>query len=104
MTAFFTLEFMLRLLFTDSCRDFIFNKRNVCDFIAVMPYYMESAFRYSEKWWALLRIIRISRAFRVLRVIRLPCMKGLSSSLGAIVTILAIIWGIYLKYADDDKK
>lgn len=109
-TALFTVEYVTRLLVADALktstvRRFLLTPSNVCDLLALVPFYLEilvrlitrsaSSSRGSEAL-KLLRIVRLMRLSRVLKIAKLTSM-GHGSVFGPIAMVLTLIWGIYMK-------
>jgi len=98
-TVIFTIELAVRLLVADALKqttlyEFCTTPRNVCDFIAVTPLYLELIARTSAtKSLALLRVVRLARLSRLARVSRLS--KRFPSA-APISVVLVVIWGIFL--------
>jgi len=104
-TTLFTLELLLRACVAnavkpESVSGFCSNMGNICDFLAVLPFYLELVLHTDDDELQLLRInrfVRVTRAFKFVRMLQVHSSFG-----GAIITVLAVIWGIYLKNRDSD--
>lgn len=103
-TVLFSVELLLRYLVCDALRDqtkkdFLRNPRNICDFVAVTPWYIESAVgSASIGSFRLLRIIRLARLSRLARVGRLA---HAFPTAAPIAVVLVVVWGIYLLKAPE---
>eukprot|EP00927_Polykrikos_kofoidii_P077220 TRINITY_DN74187_c0_g1_i1.p1 TRINITY_DN74187_c0_g1~~TRINITY_DN74187_c0_g1_i1.p1 ORF type:complete len:1361 (+),score=210.65 TRINITY_DN74187_c0_g1_i1:155-4237(+) len=100
LTVIFTLEFILRLAVADSTGeetviDFLRTPANIVDIVAIMPFYVELAFRdASAQELRLLRIVRMLRLSRIARVARLARKFKVAPP---VTMVLVVIWFIYMK-------
>jgi hypothetical protein len=97
-TFLFTAEFFLRLAVADAVEDhtmwdFIKNPRNICDFVAILPWYVETVLGDALKAFRLLRIIRLTRLSRLARISRLAKHFPLAAPISM---VLVVVWGIFL--------
>jgi len=98
-TAIFTIEYFLRLFVanamgTQTVRQFVLQPTNICDLVAVLPFFIEKAVGGAGGGFRLLRIIRLLRLTRITRIARLAKRHPL---FGPIAMVLMVIWFIYLK-------
>jgi len=98
-TVVFTFEFLLRLavataLETQTTKGFLKSPSNICDLIAVLPFYIEVSMQGGADEFRLLRIPRLMRLSRVMKIARL---SRRSSLFGPVAMVMTLIWGIYLK-------
>lgn len=73
-------------------KEFLSNVSNFCDVVAVLPFFMELISVESHAF-DIVRIVRLVKVTRAISVIRAQA-EGFVS---AIIVVLAVIWGIYLK-------
>jgi hypothetical protein len=81
-------------------KSFITNTRNICDFIAITPFFFELLLKTQDDELKLLRmnrLTRLTRLVRILRVARVARLGAMNAVMGAVCTVFAVIWGIYLK-------
>jgi len=104
MEAFFSILFTIELFLRFSVCDavganthggFFCSPSNLCDLLAVLPFYFELAFGNSDKQLRLLRIVRILRLSKMARLGRLAKNWKVAPPAGV---VLVVIWGIYLKH------
>mmetsp|Transcript_146838 Transcript_146838/g.256206 ORF Transcript_146838/g.256206 Transcript_146838/m.256206 type:complete len:412 (-) Transcript_146838:51-1286(-) len=104
ITAFFTVELLLRLYVCESFRTFALNGFNLIDFFAIFPGYMEllCMLAYESRSSAnsetlvhkaassmrTLRVVRMGRLLRVMRVMRLAKAARHSPSLGIVLAVI----------------
>jgi len=98
-TLIFTFEYILRLcvsnaLHTQTVRQWVIQPSNICDLLAVMPFYIEKAVGGADGGYRMLRIIRLLRLTRITRIARLANRNPL---FGPIAMVMTVIWFIYLK-------
>lgn len=96
LTSFFFLELVARFMTTsESLREFIIKKPlNICDFIAILPSYLQAAFfrRESDKEFLVIQLLKLSWLARLGRL-------HMRSNLAApVAVVLVVIWGIHLKH------
>jgi len=104
-TALFTIELLVRFcvadaLGTQTMGGFCRQPGNICDFVAILPFYVELAVGQNEDQFRLLRIARLMRLSRVIKIAKLA---NRSSLFGPVAMVLTVIWGIYLKNVDSGK-
>lgn len=98
-TVLFTVEFLVRLcvanaLHTTTLFGFLVTPRNVCDFVAIIPLYVETILKSAAfEALTLLRIVRLARLSRLARIARL---SRRFPPAAPISVVLVVIWGIYL--------
>lgn len=108
ITAVFSLEIVLKLSVANSkgkgYRSFFMSVGNICDVVATLPLYLELAFAVHSTEFQLMRLNRILRVTRAFRFVKLQKTESLA---GPLVTVLAVIWGIFLHvgldYVNKDK-
>lgn len=107
ITAFFTVEFLLRFYACESVRTFALNGLNLIDFFAIFPGYMElmSMLAYETRSWfgsadsetlvhkaassmRTLRVVRMGRLLRLIRVMRLAKAARHTPSLGIVMAVI----------------
>uniref|UniRef100_A0A7S1WD71 Ion transport domain-containing protein n=1 Tax=Alexandrium catenella TaxID=2925 RepID=A0A7S1WD71_ALECA len=98
-TAVFTVEWLLRLAVADALGtqgivDFLKSPMNICDIIAVLPWYTDQLLGSAQEEFRLLRIVRL---MRLARLVRLGRLAAVSPVFAPIAMILVVIWGIFLK-------
>lgn len=103
LTVIFTTEYVVRFLVADANPDpkhritqakFVLAPANVCDILAIIPFYIEAAFDSDAQEMRLLRIVRLLRLTRIARIGRLA---NRSVVFPPIAMCLIVIWGIYMK-------
>merc|ERR1712159_747961 len=97
-TVLFTVELVLRFwvadaLGTQTKKHFARNPRNICDFVAICPWYFEVMFSEALRAFRLFRIIRLARLSRLARVSRLAHWVPLAAPISM---VLVVVWGIFL--------
>jgi len=97
-TAVFTLEYVLRLsvcnaLGTQTIFRFLIQPSNICDVVAILPFYIELLVSSDGEGFRLLRIVRLLRLTRITRIARLAKRNPL---FGPIAMVMVVIWFIYL--------
>jgi len=106
LTAVFSLEYLVRLIVADSlgkqttCQ-FIYAPTNICDFTAIIPFYVEVALGANAEEFRLLRVVRLLRLTRIARIGRLA---NRSELFPPIAMVLLVIWFIYMKTGLSDSK
>jgi CRP-like cAMP-binding protein len=114
-TTIFTLEFIIRLSVCNSVgentiQDFLRTPSNICDFVALLPFYIELILLSSQDGLRLLRTARLMKLIRLLRVSRVMRIQklakhgtGFATLAGPVAMVFTVIWGIYLlsDVADD---
>jgi MFS superfamily sulfate permease-like transporter/Ca2+-binding EF-hand superfamily protein/CRP-like cAMP-binding protein len=113
-TIIFTLEYIIRLfvcdaLGTQTIADFIKTPSNVCDLVALIPYYVERLLETSQDGLRLLRTARLMKLIRLLRVSRVMRLRkldrhgsGFAKLAGPVAMVFTVIWGIYLMSLEDE--
>lgn len=99
LTIVFTIEYLVRLsvanaMSTQTTLQFIKTPANICDFSAIVPFYVEVGFGEDAEEFRLLRVVRLLRLTRIVRIGRLAKRSELFAPIG---TVLLVIWGIYMK-------
>merc|ERR1719424_1851301 len=74
-TSIFTVEFVTRMAVCNTpgggtLADFVKNPANICDFVALMPFYIELTLSSTQDGLRLLRTARLMKLIRLLRVSR----------------------------------
>jgi hypothetical protein len=82
-TVVFTLEYLLRLsvadaLGTQTVWEFTRSPSNICDIVAVSPFYIEEALTFVAREMRLLRVVRLTRLIRIVRIMRLARMARIA--------------------------
>eukprot|EP00930_Biecheleria_cincta_P041895 TRINITY_DN28797_c0_g1_i1.p1 TRINITY_DN28797_c0_g1~~TRINITY_DN28797_c0_g1_i1.p1 ORF type:complete len:1451 (+),score=263.61 TRINITY_DN28797_c0_g1_i1:127-4353(+) len=97
ITTVFSLEIALQLCVANvdgqGYLSYITSVSNICDVVASLPLYLELAFAMDSEELQLMRLNRFLRVSRVFRFVRLQKTESLA---GPLVTVLAVIWGIFL--------
>jgi Ca2+-binding EF-hand superfamily protein len=104
-TVIFTFELSLRYVVArmagaHTSKSFLLDTRNICDIIAITPFFFEMLLKMQEDEMKLLRmnrLTRLTRLVRILRVARVARLGAMNAVMGAVCTVFAVIWGIYLK-------
>jgi hypothetical protein len=79
---------------------------NVCDFVAITPFFLDMLLGSEDSEMGLFRgarLIKLTRFVRFLRLARLLRLQRLvsrSALAGPVAVVLTVIWGIYLKEAE----
>jgi hypothetical protein len=99
LTILFTIEFTTRVVAYSPTRfgtfaKFMCTPRNLLDFFAITPAYLELLFSAGDSQLTLLRVVRLLRLSQLARMGRLGTRWSLVPPLSA---VLVVIWGIYLK-------
>lgn len=101
-TASFTIEYLLRLAVCNAPIDpkkrisrlkFIVVPANVCDFLAVIPTYVDLAMDADSQ---ALRLVRVIRLFRLSRMARIGRLANKTPLAAPVSMVLVVIWGIYM--------
>jgi len=97
-TAVFTAEYVLRLLVcnalgTQTVFRFLIQPTNICDVVAVLPFYVELMVSSDGQGFRLLRIVRLLRLTRITRIAKLAKRNPL---FGPVAMVMVVIWFIYL--------
>jgi len=97
-TAVFTLEYVLRLLVcnalgTQTILKFVTQPANICDVLAVLPFYITLLVPSDGDGFRLLRVVRLLRLTRITRIAKLAKRNPL---FGPIAMVMVVIWFIYL--------
>jgi len=100
-TAIFTAEYILRLfvcnaLGTQTILKFLMAPSNICDVVAILPFYIELLVPANGEGFRLLRIVRLLRLTRITRIAKLAKRNPL---FGPIAMVMVVIWFIYLTTA-----
>jgi hypothetical protein len=66
--AFFTLEYLLRLLVTEQRRLFMMSSLNLVDLGAIIPFYITLLVPGGGGGMGVLRVVRLTKIFRILRI------------------------------------
>jgi hypothetical protein len=72
----FTIEYVLRFIFSPKKTKFLFDKYNIIDFIAVAPFYLGLANPAALRTLKIFRLLRLARLFRLLRLFNAFKFKG----------------------------
>jgi len=99
-TAIFTFEYLIRLSVcnafgTKTIIGFLATPANICDIVAVLPFYIEESFASGDS--KSLRLFRMVRLMRVARLSRLARLSKKYPLVGPVMLCLIVIWGIYMK-------
>lgn len=68
ITAFFTVEYILRILTIKNKKAYIFSFFGIIDFLAILPFYL-SLFIPITKYFLILRMLRMLRVFRIFNLL-----------------------------------
>ncbi len=68
ITAFFTVEYVLRIITIRNRRAYIFSFFGIIDFLAILPFYL-SIFFPITKYFLIIRMLRMLRIFRILNLL-----------------------------------
>lgn len=68
ITAFFTVEYILRILTIKNKKAYIFSFFGIIDFLAILPFYL-SLFFPITKYFLILRMLRMLRIFRIFNLL-----------------------------------
>ncbi|MCW4452287.1 MULTISPECIES: ion transporter [Chryseobacterium group] len=68
ITAFFTVEYVLRVLTIKNKKAYIFSFFGIIDFLAILPFYL-SLFFPITKYFLILRMLRMLRVFRIFNLL-----------------------------------
>ncbi|MBU8882273.1 ion transporter [Flavobacteriaceae bacterium JJC] len=68
ITAFFTAEYVLRIMTIKNKRAYIFSFFGIIDFLAILPFYL-SLFIPITKYFLILRMLRMLRVFRIFNLL-----------------------------------
>eukprot|EP00928_Gymnodinium_smaydae_P002165 TRINITY_DN10765_c0_g2_i4.p1 TRINITY_DN10765_c0_g2~~TRINITY_DN10765_c0_g2_i4.p1 ORF type:complete len:1488 (+),score=352.65 TRINITY_DN10765_c0_g2_i4:76-4539(+) len=99
-TILFTLELLLRFLLAPALKNgqtylsFWAVPMNLCDLVAVVPFYIDIIFGTESEGFRLLRVLRLTRLARMARLGKLASRSSLFAPTAVVMTI---IWFIYLK-------
>jgi len=112
-TLVFTVEFIIRCAVAsavapNTLADFFKTPSNICDFAALMPFYVELILSNTQDGLRLLRTARLMKLVRLLRVSRVMRLNklarhgtGAAALAGPVSMVFTVIWGIYLLSGDD---
>jgi len=97
-TIIFTVEFFARVsvadaLGTQTVKEFFQKPLNICDLVAVLPFYLDRIIDVNREEFRLFRVMRLMKLSRVVRLGRLAYR---SAAFAPIAVILVVIWGIYM--------
>jgi hypothetical protein len=97
-TSVFTVEYVLRLfvcnaLGTQTIFRWVIQPSNICDVVAILPFYIELLVSSDGEGFRLLRIVRLLRLTRITRIAKLAKRNPL---FGPIAMVMVVIWFIYL--------
>jgi MFS superfamily sulfate permease-like transporter/Ca2+-binding EF-hand superfamily protein/CRP-like cAMP-binding protein len=103
-TVIFSMELVVRFCVADAVQGqtrtgFLKAPSNICDFTAVLPYYVEVVIGEHDN--DQFKLLRVARLMRLSRVMRLAKLSNRSAMFGPIAMVLTVIWGIYLKTIDE---
>lgn len=101
----FTVEFLVRMVAAgavdQSLKDFLLTPSNVCDSLAILPFYLELAVRIFFNGQSAdadeFRLLRVARLMRLARVLRVAKLSRRVALFGPIAMVMFVIWGIYIK-------
>jgi CRP-like cAMP-binding protein len=96
-TVLFTSEYLLKLWSCTAAKPrlrFLKEPMNICDIVAVMPFYIDQLIDADKEEFRLFRIFRLLRLSRLARLGRLA---KKSATFAPIAMILVVIWGIYMQ-------
>jgi len=101
-TLVFTTEYCVRLFVADAIgkqtiKQFLTAPSNICDLVAILPFYMELALRSASSQGGAVRLLRVARLMRLSRVMRMARLATRIALAGPVAMVLTVIWGIYLK-------
>lgn len=68
ITAFFTLEYILRIITIRNKKEYVFSFFGIIDFLAILPFYL-SLFFPITKYFLILRMLRMLRVFRIFNLL-----------------------------------
>lgn len=68
ITAFFTVEYILRILTIKNKKAYVFSFFGIIDFLAILPFYL-SLFFPITKYFLILRMLRMLRVFRIFNLL-----------------------------------
>ncbi|MFC6267635.1 ion transporter [Frigoriflavimonas asaccharolytica] len=95
ITAFFTVEYILRILVVKNKKQYIFSFMGIIDLLSILPLYLSLFFHFT-KFLSIIRLLRILRVFRILNLLDYMndgqyIMKALKSSSRKIYIFLLFI-------------
>lgn len=98
-TVLFTIEYIVTFavcnaLGTQTRFGFLKEPMRICDFVAVLPFYIDQTIDADQEEF---RLFRIARLMRLSRLVRLGRLAKRSATFAPIAMILVVIWGIYMK-------
>jgi hypothetical protein len=96
-TALFTVEYLLKLWSCTATKPrmrFLKEPMNICDIVAVLPFYIDQLIDADKEEF---RLFRIFRLLRLSRLVRLGRLAKKSATFAPIAMILVVIWGIYMQ-------
>jgi MFS superfamily sulfate permease-like transporter/CRP-like cAMP-binding protein/Ca2+-binding EF-hand superfamily protein len=112
-TMIFTVEYIIRLAVCNAAGDmtvidFVKTPSNICDFLALLPFYVELILKSTQDGLRLLRTARLMKLVRLLRVSRVFRLtrlakhgSGCATLAGPVAMVLTVTWGIYLMNLDE---
>mmetsp|Transcript_22403 Transcript_22403/g.36881 ORF Transcript_22403/g.36881 Transcript_22403/m.36881 type:complete len:119 (-) Transcript_22403:237-593(-) len=114
LTGVFTVEYILRVsvansMGTQTTFRYIISPGNICDFAAILPFYIELAMDQVAQAFRLGKVVRGARVMRLIRLLRLARVARLSrlarrtEVFAPIAMCLLVIWGTYMKNGLSDK-
>lgn len=68
ITAFFTIEYALRIMTIKNKKEYIFSFFGIIDFLSILPFYL-SLFFPITKYFLIIRMLRMLRIFRILNLL-----------------------------------
>jgi len=96
-SIYFTIELVLRFAvanaFGPKKRRFILDPFNVCDFLAILPWYIELLTESTREFY----LLRSVRLFRLMRIVRVNRIFKSGALLPPVSMVLIVIWFIFLK-------
>jgi len=106
LTVIFTVEYLFRIsvanaMGTQTTFHFVISPTNICDVLAIIPFYIEVAAGMDAEEFRLLRVVRLLRLTRIAQLARYA---RRSTLLPPIAMVLLVIWGIYMKAGLSDSK
>jgi len=110
-TVAFTVELVVRFIVADAMGTmtraaFIAKPINICDFISILPFYVDLVLQQGIEEFRLLRLVhfhRITRLLRLARLVRLERIIRVHAGMAPTAVIFVVIWGIYIRSKADKK-
>mmetsp|Transcript_62254 Transcript_62254/g.114355 ORF Transcript_62254/g.114355 Transcript_62254/m.114355 type:complete len:1451 (-) Transcript_62254:247-4599(-) len=114
LTGIFTLEYVIRVacanaMGTQTTFRYIITPSNICDFAAILPFYIELAMDQVAQAFRLGKVVRGARVMRLIRLLRLARVARVArlakrtEVFAPIAMCLLVIWGTYMKNGLSDK-